>query len=121
MSALYLPAPEPYTGADPCALCGGRRVTGDRFLVDAGAAPPLVVDVFCGDCGGCGRANHDDCDVTEHADVDRGEWPEEEFEVERTCASCSDRRWWACQSFNEDEIAYLRMPCGCSTPLLVPA
>lgn len=122
---VYLPAPryvgEP--GGDPvCERCAGTGVSGDRYELasDIGAGAPLLVDEFCGQCQGCGRATHDGCAPLEHADIDRGEIDDEDLDdLDEVCPSCWGRQWWACQAFNGGVVSYLRLPCGCATSLLV--
>lgn len=129
---MYFPAPERHTGVHQCARCGGRGVTGDQYEMPVGNGETvLVVDQICGRCGGCGRDDeHQDCAPTAHATWDRGEdwerWDDElldELEDPNqgpSCMSCCGRKWNAVQGLGDDEVVYLRVPCGCAEPMMVP-
>lgn len=132
---LHLPLPDPITD-QPCPACAGTRVTGDLYQAPSDPGRPiLLVDALCPTCGGCGRAEHVGCLPSEHADPDEfgdsatldddfDDFDEGDPDADGYCHSCRGRRWWACWAFPPDggpdaEGMHLRMPCGCSEPLLV--
>ena len=103
------------------------RVTGDRYVFDpsGNSDPQLVVDVFCPQCGGCGRGvDHSECRPIDHAgrdwDDDDDDFDDEDPADGEVCPSCHGWRWFAVQGFNGDRVWMLRVPCGCATDLLVP-
>lgn len=120
---VMLPGPAPYQGPDRCPSCVGAKLTGARYVFDpsAGASEQvLLADVFCPNCGGCGRATHDSCEPKDHADWDPADLDEEDY-YETACPSCYGRRWWVCQAFNQTTVYNMRVACGCATDLLIPA
>lgn len=133
---LMLPLHDPYTGPNRCPDCTGSGVIADMTVDWEGdpGRPVLVCHVFCPTCSGCGRTRHTGCRTDQHADPEavglypRG-WDDDEDDDEdddqdsadQPCYSCQGRRWWPMQAFNETEAFYVRTPCGCSTPHLVPA
>lgn len=134
MSTQYavLPVTEPaWTGPGPCQGCGGLGVTGERYQMP-GTDPVLLADVICPQCGGCGNGDpeHRYCKpiahVADSAD-DLGAWGEDDDGPgqEPACPSCYGRRWNAVTGFTaggavgeDEELAVLRVPCGCAAPLL---
>lgn len=129
---LMLPPDGPYTGPNQCPQCAGGRYRTDFAATLPGdpGRPVLVCQVFCPRCLGCGRAEHEQCTASEHADPEGvGLYPagwdddEDEDDVDdaEPCYSCRGRTWWPMQAFDEQDVFYVRAPCGCSTPLLVPA
>lgn len=118
---LRLPCP-PYEGPARCPACAGARVTGAVYSSAPLDDPRLVVDVLCPVCDGCGRATHDGCRDDEHGGWDHDYYPDDDTpddEADR-CPSCAGRRWFAVQGWTDGgEMHTLRMPCGCSGPLLV--
>jgi hypothetical protein len=120
------PPPEVPAGA-ACEACEGAGVTGQQYTMSP-PEPPLVVDVFCGVCGGCGASDHERCNGVHPADADWDPWADDpawdprdiapvegEDTEEDRCPSCFGRQWWACQAFPDppSEVLTLRMPCGC--------
>jgi hypothetical protein len=82
--------------------------------------------VFCPRCSGCGRAEHAGCAVDEHAEpeavgFDDEDDDENEDDDGEVCYSCRGRRWWVMRAFSKTAVYHCRVPCGCSTDLLVPA
>lgn len=122
---LYLPAPAPYQGPERCPRCVGAKVTGERYQWPGESGTPFVVDVICPECLGCGRAEHIGCVPLEHGEYDADDpyWDDEDDEgyADDACPSCHGRTWWACQGFTDNEVYYLRMPCGCAESLMVEA
>ena len=139
---------EPYQREQPCAACKGAKVTGERYQMPASEGTPalLFVDVVCPTCTGCGRAVHQGCQPSEHTGW-RVDHDFEDDGPEPGCLSCRGRRWNAVRAFpvaaeepgeatmaepnpdaeqepGEDDdadqqILYLRVPCGCAVNLLV--
>lgn len=70
--------------------------------------PPLIVEVVCGTCLGCGRAEHDEVngcgaphtegDDDRFDDVDDWDLPDEP-----ECYSCADREFNYVQGFTKDD------------------
>lgn len=128
---LMLPLPEPVTGAGACRACGGAGVDGTAVEMgepEAGAV--LVCPILCGKCRGCGRARHVGCRPQEHDDpedfgydpTDREDQDDEADEGDAPwCGSCRGRRSWVMQGYDDHDVYAIRVPCGCSTDLLVPA
>lgn len=123
---LMLPLHDPYTGPGRCRECDGSGIVADLTLEMPGdpGQPTLICAVFCPTCSGCGRAQHTDCRTGQHADpeavgLDPNGYDDDQDDGE-TCYSCRGRHWWAMQAFNKNEVFWVRTPCGCSTPLLVP-
>lgn len=126
VARVTFPSPD-LGGQPPCPSCAGAGVTGETYTLQTSEQyPPLLVDVFCPGCGGCGRANHTGCvflspctETLDRAD-DLAEDPDEdeEGELEGACPSCQGRTWWICQGFageGEDTVMHhLRVPCGCT-------
>ncbi|WP_433067275.1 hypothetical protein [Dactylosporangium sp. CS-033363] len=125
---LQLPPPDPYTGPGGCPACGGARITGAIARIDLPPVqgtrepdPPsvLAVDEWCPACGGCGRdADHAGCTPQDHADWAPDD--DEDDEAPQVCMSCHGRQWFTIQAWPEggDEVALLRVPCGCANNLL---
>jgi hypothetical protein len=121
-----------WTGPNPCEGCGGMGVTGERYEMPTDTGPILLVDVICPDCGGCGNGDpeHRYCKPSTHAypeddyDAEDDEDNEDGQDSEPSCPSCNGRQWNAVTGFTADvapddaELAVLRVPCGCATPLL---
>lgn len=126
-AALPVPVAWPHQGT--CDLCGGLGVTGERYEMPGDPGRPvLLLEVICPACHGCGSGDpeHADCDPRAHdypeefgADQDDDDDPS----GEPPCPSCGGRTWNAWQGFSgagdSAEMAVLRVPCGCSEPLLV--
>ena len=131
---LMLPLHAPYTGPRRCPKCSGTGVldgvTVDFAVDDATAV--MVCQVFCPLCFGCGRGEHTECRADEHAEpeevgMDPDGWYDEDTaddagvdETDR-CFSCGNRRWWSMQAFDQAAVYRVRVPCGCSSSLLIPA
>lgn len=130
---MYVAYPAPQLGeAQPCAVCDGAGITGERYTMQTGERG-LAVDVFCPACGGCGRAEHEGCDGAEHGilveneldddfddDFDLfedGEDPDDDQDDEPACPSCDGRTWFPVQGFTppgeNGAVLVLRVPCGC--------
>lgn len=121
-----------WTGPGPCQGCGGIGVTGERYEMP-GTDPVLLIDVICPQCGGCGNGDpeHRYCKPSAHVDdsgdfgADEEEDEDDHQDQEPACPSCNGRRWNAVTGFTADgaidedeELAVLRVPCGCAAPLL---
>jgi hypothetical protein len=125
---LMLPLHDPYTGPGICLLCTGAGVLKDWTVDFAGAIAVMVCHIFCPACSGCGRTKHTGCTIDQHAepeavglDPDEG-WDDDEDDLDLdTCYSCRGRRWWVMRAFSKTAVYHCRVPCGCSTDLLVPA
>jgi hypothetical protein len=131
---LMLPLHAPYTGPARCPTCTGTGVLAGATidLAPGDATNTIVCHIFCPRCSGCGRARHTHCLTGQHAQpeaigLDPAAWddddedPDEDPDDAEQCYSCHDRRWWPMQAFDENTIYDVRVPCGCSTDLLVPA
>ncbi|MER6616323.1 hypothetical protein [Streptomyces xantholiticus] len=117
-----LPAPD-LRGARPCDACAGSGLDaeGRTFAQESdGGRPPLLVEVVCSKCEGCGRAEHaeDGCGHPHtDPDMDDGLYDEDE---ETPCYSCAGREFNYVQAVVSDdqgepvEVIYLRLPCGCT-------
>ena len=123
--------PAPTLPGAACSGCDGAGVTGQMYRWQVQPHDrPLLVEVLCPTCGGCGRAEHDDdtCDAPEHPgyddDVDEGL----DDEPDR-CRSCWGVGWFTVQGWStgadgrpvDDSVTVLRMPCGCAAYRLVDA
>jgi hypothetical protein len=129
-----LPLHAPYTGPRRCPRCSGSGVS-DAFTIDFAtdeSTAVMVCHVFCPLCFGCGRAAHTHCRADEHAEpeevgLDPDGWHDDDgaddadVDEDDRCFSCGNRRWWSMQAFNDKAVYRVRVPCGCSTDLLVPA
>jgi hypothetical protein len=122
---LYVPFPAPdLRGARPCDECAGTGLDADGTTFASpsdGGRPPLLVEVVCNACEGCGRAEHDienGCGLP-HTDPDMNEDLEEREEAP-DCYSCSDVGFYYVQGFTTgedgepEEVLYVRQPCGCT-------
>lgn len=122
---VYLPAPDLYTGPNRCGSCLGAGVTGGRYQLVLNDDALIVVDEVCGECQGCGRDPHRDCQPNQHADWEPGDYDADgndpEDQPADACRSCYGRRWYPVQGFNDNRVTVLRMPCGCAEPLMVEA
>lgn len=127
---LMLPLPEVVVGSDACPVCSGKGFGDTAFeLGEPEANAVLVCLVFCSQCRGCGRRRHDVCSPQQHDDpeefgydpYDDEDQDEDDGDGEELCHSCRGRRWWAMQGFDETDVYYIRVPCGCSADLLVAA
>jgi hypothetical protein len=108
-------------GARPCDECDGSGLDGRTFAQESDSGrPPLLVEVVCSKCEGCGRAEHleDGCGHPHtDPDMDDGLYDEDE---EAPCCSCAGREFNYVQAVLADEegepveVIYLRMPCGCT-------
>lgn len=97
------PAPR-LDGTDPCGHCNGAGTSGETWeQPSAKGRPPLLVDVVCRTCAGCGRAEHDRCapgahatddpdEIAVHLDDILGEY-DQEAQAER-CLSCHGWEFW---------------------------
>ncbi|MCG8971798.1 hypothetical protein [Streptomyces sp. CL12-4] len=126
---LFIDLPAPELGdARPCEDCRGRGLTGDTFALgvnDDSGTPPLLVEVVCPSCLGCGRAEHDEergCGHL-HAEGDEDlldERAEEDDQDEEPCYSCHGWRFYYLPGVTKDDngapqqVVYLRHPCGCT-------
>lgn len=121
--AMHVPFPAPDLGdAQPCTVCEGAGITGERYTMQGGNVP-LAVDVFCPACGGCGRAVHEGCAEAEHGigvddELDEifDHLADDEDDAEPACPSCDGRTWFPVQGFTSGEnaaVLVLKVPCGC--------
>ncbi|SEE85421.1 hypothetical protein SAMN05216483_6803 [Streptomyces sp. 2131.1] len=123
---LYVPLAAPDLGdARPCDDCQGSGLDaeGRAFAQPSdGGRPPLLVEVVCSKCEGCGRAEHAEngCGHPHtDPDMDDGLYDEDEDE-ESPCYSCAGREFNYVQAVVSDdqgepvEAIYLRLPCGCT-------
>ncbi|MGV9509345.1 hypothetical protein ACWDQZ_27470 [Streptomyces tendae] len=124
---LFIDLPAPELGdARPCDDCGGNGLTGETFALgvnDDSGTPPLLVEVVCPSCLGCGRAEHDEergCGFL-HAEDDEGlldDWDDEQDE--EPCYSCHGHLFYYLPGITKDDngepeqVVYLRHPCGCT-------
>lgn len=125
---LQLPLPKPVTGANTCRKCAGTGVTDDVVDFDLpDATAVLVCHILCPRCLGCGHREHNQCRARDHADPESlGLYDEDEDDQDdepeaEQCYSCRGRTWWAMQAFDNNNVYWVRTPCGCTTNLLVPA
>lgn len=126
---IYLPAPAPYAGPPQfpglgvCPFCAGTGLTDDQYeQAVPGGDTVIVVDTLCPACEGCGRFEHDECRADQHAQwegPDEDDWEAFEAAGVDPCPSCRGRQWNAVQGFDDEQVVYLRMPCGCAEPLMV--
>ncbi|MFC5886782.1 hypothetical protein ACFQ0M_47670 [Kitasatospora aburaviensis] len=97
-----LPVPD-LAGAAACPACRGVGNTGDHYEIPGDDERVLLAPVVCRSCGGCGRAEHEDCaplhiwndpDETQEwlADLDDQAWENDGEEPER-CPSCQGKRF----------------------------
>ncbi|MET9776199.1 hypothetical protein ABZ023_18395 [Streptomyces sp. NPDC006367] len=115
-------------GARPCDGCEGSGLDGRTFAQETdGGRPPILAEVVCSECEGCGRAEHlDDGCGHPHANPDMDEDPYDEDEdpydedEELPCYPCAGRGFNYVQAVVSDEegepveVIYLRVPCGCT-------
>lgn len=131
---LTVDFPRPTSPAEPCSSCAGTGLSGHTLLTqlddapDTGARRLLVVDTFCTDCLGCGRADHDQCGPATHPASDSyhdelEDLERDEHELADPCPSCGPGRpGWNLNVVyqpgpdgdDEGEALYVRMPCGCT-------
>lgn len=125
---LHVPFPAPDLGdAAPCTACQGSGLDaeGRTFAQPSdGGRPPLLVEVVCSHCEGCGRAEHDleeGCGWPHtDPDMDDGLYDEDDYDEEPPCYSCAGREFNYVQGVLSDdqgepvEVVYLRVPCGCT-------
>ncbi|MET8270746.1 hypothetical protein [Streptomyces sp. NPDC005096] len=121
---LYVDFPLPQLGdARPCGDCLGSGLDGRNFAQQSdGSMPPLLVEVICSTCFGCGRAEHDEengCGIP-HAEGDEDLVDEPDDWDEPECYSCAGREFNYLQGSTKDdqgepvEVVYIRVPCGCT-------
>ncbi|MFI5990226.1 hypothetical protein ACIBAC_00030 [Streptomyces sp. NPDC051362] len=124
---LYVPFEASDLGdARPCDSCEGSGLDaeGRTFAQPTdGGRPPLLVEVVCSKCEGCGRAEHaeDGCGRPHtDPDMDDGLYDEDDEDEESPCYSCAGREFNYMQAVVSDEqgepveVIYLRLPCGCT-------
>jgi len=120
MYGFNLPLPE-LDGAEPCPRCMGLGTkAGEHDMVHAeNLGRPVLLDIVCSQCRGCGRAEHASCDAGVHAgDAFR---PGDGAPV--SCWSCGNRRFRYVTSSDVDMFgnvvtSYLRQPCACAQDLM---
>jgi hypothetical protein len=115
-----IPAPD-LGESDACPMCAGRgSKPGEQAMVPAERLDrPVLLDIVCGLCLGCGRTEHDDCTAGVHAGdpfLSGGLWA-------HSCQSCGGRRFRYVDSSDEDAFGntvavYLRQPCRCAKELM---
>lgn len=120
MYVFDIPAPD-LGDSEPCPVCGGRgSKSGERAMACAERLDrPVLLDIVCGLCRGCGRAEHDSCTAGVHAGerfLPGDDWA-------HSCQSCGGRRFRYVDSSDEDVFGntvavYLRQPCGCAQELM---
>jgi hypothetical protein len=109
--------PAPALFGSPCPECSGSGLTGERYEAPGGAYP-LLVDVLCPTCLGCGNADHDRCRVSAHADpegigFDPSEWDDDGQDGDaHPCPECRGRTWNPMQGYDDSGVKWLRVPCG---------
>ncbi|MGA5411614.1 hypothetical protein ACPCSC_30705 [Streptomyces lavendulocolor] len=124
---LFIDLPAPELGdARPCEDCRGSGLTGDTVALgvnDESGTPPLLVEVTCPTCLGCGRTEHDEergCGFL-HAEGDEGlldDWDDDQDDD--PCYSCHGHRFYYLPGITKDDnsepeqVVYLRHPCGCT-------
>lgn len=124
---LYVPFPAPdLGGARPCGDCEGSGLDAEGRTYaqpSDGGQPPLLLEVVCSTCEGCGRAEHDPegCGHPHtDPDMDDGLYDEDDEDQEPPCYSCAGREFNYMQGMLSDdqgepvEVIYLRLPCGCT-------
>lgn len=122
--ATYVPFPSPPLHASPCHSCGGKGITRRHALMETSEGkPPLLIDIFCPHCDGCGNADHTTCDPGAHANDGLAElMPDyEDGDSGPQCPSCGGLEYAAVQGLpsegpaTDDDMVTLRMPCGLCT------
>ncbi|MEJ8654619.1 hypothetical protein WKI65_42965 [Streptomyces sp. MS1.AVA.3] len=126
---LYIDFPAPALGsANPCLDCSGSGLSGDTVATESGdGMPPLVIEVVCDTCRGCGRSEHDEesgCGIL-HAGEDEAEFfgdqdDEDEESGGAPCNSCHGPGYFYVPGFSEDQHGndiemWTRTPCGCAS------
>lgn len=101
--ALIVDYPVPELGdATPCPHCAGTALSDEWFEQPSdGGRLPLITAAACSSCGGCGRAEHDECPPGAHVDDDEGygDHPDDQDGDGEWCPSCGGREFTAVQSF----------------------
>lgn len=129
---LHVDFPHPdLQGSPACDTCGGSGIDAEGRTYASpsdNGQPPLLVEVMCSTCAGCGRAEHDmenGCGFP-HASMDAEDFLDEcdeddpDYDEERPCLSCAGREFNYIQGFTRDdqdqpdEVLHIRMPCGCT-------
>ena len=110
--------PPPDLHGNPCSHCKGSGITGEQYShMSSTEYPPLLVDVLCSECDGCGHASHDDCAPNPHGS-DADSIIEDEDWEENACLSCGGIGWNPVHAFpselEPEEMVTLRVPCGCT-------
>lgn len=73
MRYMYVDYPAPdLDGLDPCEPCQGAGTTGEMYAHAGGNGITLVIDILCPACGGCGRAEHTECEPEAHGTTPAG-------------------------------------------------
>jgi len=138
----YMPYPAPTVTGAVCPECDGEGVSGELYAMPGDAGPaPLLVDVLCARCLGCGadacpelavgevevwdmwgEAVEIPADAWEDDEPDEDEEEAREEEAEHLpdlrCRSCDGRGWYPLQGWPSDPddgeaVTVLRVPCGC--------
>ncbi|GAA3086418.1 hypothetical protein GCM10020000_86350 [Streptomyces olivoverticillatus] len=61
-SFFHVEFPRPdVAGRTVCPACEGWGVSGERVERETTERLPLLADVMCRQCGGCGCADHEEC------------------------------------------------------------
>lgn len=121
---LMLPEPDPVAGTDACPACAGSGTEAWYEMGEPEANAVLVCPVLCRKCRGCGRRRHRGCEPQQHDDPEEFGYDPYDDGLnggEDRCYSCRGRRSWVMQGFDETNVYAIRVPCGCSEPLLVAA
>lgn len=130
-SFFHVEFPRPdVAGRTVCPACEGWGVSGERVERETTERLPLLADVMCRQCGGCGCADHEECPQGIHA----GEPPYEQgkflasYDAARdelvnphgACSCREDRGFYyhmvhrrAPDGIPGWVLAVLRIPCAC--------
>jgi hypothetical protein len=118
----FFDIPTPDLGdSEPCPACSGRgSKSGEQAMVRAERLDrPVLLDIVCGLCRGCGRAEHGSCTAGVHTGdsfLPGDDWA-------HSCQACGGRRFRYVDFSDEDAFGnhvavYLRQPCGCAQELM---
>lgn len=115
-----------------CPVCEGRGVSGERVERETTMHLPLLADVMCRRCGGCGCAGHDECPKGIHpaeTPSEQGRFlasydaARDELVNPRGACSCRAGRGFYYHMVHRRApdgvpgwvLAVLRIPCACQT------
>jgi len=128
---LHIDYPRPdLAGRPACASCEGWGVSGERVERETTVHLPLLADVMCPRCSGCGRADHGECPKGTHGlepSYEQGQFlatydkaRDELVDPHGACACRGGRGFYYHLMHRRPPsggpgwvIAVLRIPCGC--------